>query len=329
MTKQCYLRGFGAYAPEKVLTNFDLEKIVETSDEWIKTRTGIQERHVVSDGECTSDLVTGAARAALRDAALTPEDLSHIVVATCTPDAFCPNTACVVEDKLGIKGLLAMDMSAACSGFIYGLQVARGLACITENPNILLSGGETMTSRVNWADRNTCVLFGDGAGAVILSDKPGPGSAELVDIELSSDGALRDLLTITGAGSSMPYSLGQPVPEEHFVMMQGREVFKHAVRSMTGISETLLERNGMTSADVDLLIPHQANMRIIEAVGKKLDIPTEKVFVNLHKYGNTSAASIPIALADARAQGVLQPGMTVLLTTFGGGFTWGSALLKF
>ncbi len=329
MTKQCYLRGFGSFAPPKVLTNDDLATFVETSDEWIKTRTGIEQRHIVDPGQCTSDLVTEAAKAALNDASLAVADLTHILVATFTPDAYCPNTACVVEDKLGTKGLMAMDMSAACSGFVYGLQVARGLVSISDNATILLSGAETMSSRTNWKDRNTCVLFGDAAGAVVISPTPGPNCAELIDVEVSSDGALRDLLTVTGGGSSMPYTLDQPVPAEHFVMMQGREVFKHAVRSMTSVCETLLERNGLTNADIDLLIPHQANMRIIDAVGKKLDMPEGKVFVNLQKYGNTSAASIPLALADARAQGAIKPGMTVLLTTFGGGFTWGSALLKF
>ncbi|GFM37396.1 beta-ketoacyl-ACP synthase III [Desulfovibrio psychrotolerans] len=329
MTKPCYIRGFGSFAPAKLLTNRDLEKIVDTSDEWIISRTGIEQRHVVVEGQCTSDLVAEAARAALADAGMQAQNLSHIIVATCTPDAYCPNTACVVEDKLGVKGLMALDISAACSGFVYGLDVARAMVCCKPDAVVLLSGGETMTSRVNWEDRNTCVLFGDGAGAVVITSEPGPDSAQIVDIELSSDGSLRDLLTITGGGSSMPYTLNQPVPAEHFILMQGREVFKHAVRSMTGVCETVLQRNGLTTADVDLLIPHQANMRIVEAVGKKLELPAENVFVNLHKYGNTSAASIPLALADARAQGRIRPGMNVLLTTFGGGFTWGSALLKF
>ncbi|UZP67762.1 ketoacyl-ACP synthase III [Desulfovibrio mangrovi] len=329
MTKHCYIHGFGSFAPAKVLTNHDLEKFVDTNDEWIRTRTGIEERHVVEEGQCTSDLVTEAAKVALADAGIGAEALTHILVATCTPDAYCPNTACVVEDKLGIKGAMALDMNAACSGFVYGLQVACGLTAVSEDTTILLSGGETLTTRLNWEDRNTCVLFGDAAGAVVISAKQTPGSAKVVDIELSSDGSLRDLLTIAGGGSSVPYKLNQPVPAEHFVMMQGREVFKHAVRSMAGICETLLTRNGMTASDVDLLIPHQANIRIIEAVGKKLEIESEKVFVNLNKFGNTSAASIPLALADAKRQGLLKPGMRVLLTTFGGGFTWGSALLEF
>jgi 3-oxoacyl-[acyl-carrier-protein] synthase-3 len=329
MTKHCYIHGFGSFAPAKVLTNFDLEKFVDTNDEWIRTRTGIEQRHVVDEGQCTSDLVTEAAKGALADAGMQADALTHILVATCTPDAYCPNTACVVEDKLGIKGAMALDINAACSGFVYGLQVACGLTSACDNATILLSGGETLTSRVNWEDRNTCVLFGDAAGAVVVSGTQKPGSAKVVDIELSSDGSLRDLLTIAGGGSSIPYKLNQPVPAEHFVTMQGREVFKHAVRSMTSICETLLARNGMSTNDVDMLIPHQANMRIIEAVGKKLDIAPEKVFVNLNKFGNTSAASIPLALADAKSQGLIKPGMRVLLTTFGGGFTWGSALLEF
>ncbi len=329
MTQHYFIRGFGSHVPAKTLSNHDLEKIVDTSDEWIKSRTGIELRHVTEPGQTTSDLAAQAARNALADAAMEPEALSHILVATCTPDTYCPNTACIVEDKLGVRGLMALDLNAACSGFVYGLSVARGLAATHEDATILLAGAEVMTSRTNWEDRNTCVLFGDGAGAVVISRTPGPGSAELVDIELSSDGSLRDLLTIAGGGSAVPYTLHQPVPAEHFVIMQGREVFKHAVRSMASVCETVLERNGMTAADVDMLIPHQANMRIIEAVGKKLDVPVERVFVNLPTHGNTSAASIPLALADARQQGAVRPGMNVLLTTFGGGFTWGAALLRF
>lgn len=328
MKKQCYIRGFGAFVPEKVLTNFDLETMVDTSDEWIRTRTGIEQRHIVAEGQATSDLTAQAAEAALADAKMNREELSHILVATCTPDAYCPNTACITEDKLGLKGRMALDISAACSGFLYGLKLASSLAQTEENANILLCGGETMSSRTNWEDRNTCVLFGDGAGAVVLSATPTDDSTTVVDIELSSDGSLCELLTIRGGGSSLPYKVGQQVPEEHFIMMQGREVFKHAVRSMVGVCNTLIERNDLSPDDIDILIPHQANMRIIEAVGKKLTIPSERVFVNVDKVGNTSAASIPIALGQAKAAGTLEPGKNILLTTFGGGFTWGAALLR-
>jgi len=328
MKKHCYIRGFGAYVPEKVLTNFDLEKMVDTSDEWIRTRTGIEQRHIVAEGQTASDLAANAAEAALADAKMNREELSHILVATCTPDAFCPNTACIAEDKLGLKGLMAFDLSAACSGFLYGLKLASSLAQTEENANILLSGSECMSSRINWEDRNTCVLFGDGAGAVVVSATHSEDATTLVDIELSSDGSLCDLLTIRGGGSSLPYTVGQSVPPEHFIMMQGREVFKHAVRSMVGVCNTLLERNGLSPDDIDILIPHQANMRIIEAVGKKLTIDNDRVYVNVNKVGNTSAASIPIALGQAKADGTLEPGKNVLLTTFGGGFTWGAALLR-
>lgn len=328
MTK-CYLRGFGSYAPDKVLTNADLEKMVDTTDEWIRTRTGIRERHIAAEGQATSDLAVKASEATLSDAGLERSELTHILTATCTPDAFCPNTACLVEHKLGLKGLMAFDISAACSGFLYGLQIARSFIAADSHATVLVSGAETMSSRVNWKDRNTCVLFGDGAGATIVSAKADEGAAELVDIELSSDGSLADLLVIQGGGSSMPYQEGSTVPAEHFVVMQGREVFKHAVRSMTSVCETILQRNGMDTSEVDMLIPHQANVRIIEAVGKKLNIPAEKVFINVDKYGNTSAASIALALADARSQGMLKKDMKVLLTTFGGGFTWGSVLLQF
>ena len=328
MKKQCYIRGFGAFVPEKVLTNFDLEQMVDTSDEWIRTRTGIEQRHVVSEGQATSDLTTQAAKVALADAKMNREEISHILVATCTPDAYCPNTACITEDKLGLKGLMAFDLSAACSGFLYGLRLATSLAQTEEDANILLCGGETMSSRINWEDRNTCVLFGDGAGAVVVSATPSEDSTTIVDTELSSDGSLCDLLTIKGGGSSSPYTVGQAVPEEHFVMMQGREVFKHAVRSMVGVCRTLLERNNLAPEDIDILIPHQANIRIIEAVGKKLTIDSERVYINVDKVGNTSAASIPIALGQAKAAGILEPGKNILLTTFGGGFTWGAALLR-
>lgn len=330
MTSPSLLRGFGAYAPERILTNADIESMVETTDEWITTRTGIRQRHVVAPGQTTSDLAVEAARAALADAALDTADITHVLVATCTPDASCPNTACIVARKLGMTGVMALDCNAACSGFLYGLELAQGIVAARPASRVLLVAAEALSLRCNWKDRTTCVLFGDGAGATVVTADVDTtqGTAVLEDSIVTSDGSLGDLLTI-GGGTANPYAIGDSVGEEYFVRMQGRDVFKHAVRSMTQVCNDLLARNGFTTEDVDLVIPHQANLRIIEAVGDRLGFASEKVFVNVHDFGNTSAASIPLALADARAQGRIRPGMRVLLTTFGGGFTWGAALLRF
>lgn len=335
MTTQCYILGLGSYAPTKNLSNADLEQLVDTNDEWITSRTGIKNRHIAAENEVTSDLGVFAARQALSYAQMTAEELTHIIVATCTPDALCPNTACRIEEKLGISGIMAMDVNAACSGFLYALQTARGIVALTPSAKVLVVAAEILSRRVNWTDRSTCVLFGDAAGAVIVSGEKGNADAsqqeaplEILDCQLGSDGSLGDLLRISGGGSGTAYKAGDVVGDEYFVRMEGREIFKHAVRSMVKISEEVLQAANMTNHDVDVLVPHQANLRIIEAVGKKLDIPTERVFVNLEEYGNTSAASVPLALANAHEAGVLKKGNTVLITSFGGGFTWGAALLR-
>jgi 3-oxoacyl-[acyl-carrier-protein] synthase-3 len=327
MKTEAQICGLGFFVPDKVLTNDDLEKLVETSDEWITTRTGIKKRHIV-EGEACSDLALVAARNALRDAALTPRDLTHIVLATFTPDCYIPNAASVLQKKLGIKDIPCCDVNAACTGFIYALDLARGLCALHSKAKILVVASEVVTSRVNFNDRSTCVLFGDGAGAAILSSTTADG-AVIEDIILKADGSLGELLTVKGGGSAYPLKFGQQTDENFFVQMQGRAVFKHAVRSMTNIAYEILEKNNLSVEDVDLLIPHQANNRIIEAVAKKLGISPEKVFVNVQNYGNTSAASVPIALAEAREKGRISPGDRVLLVAFGGGFTWGAALLKF
>ncbi|MFV0421447.1 beta-ketoacyl-ACP synthase III [Oleidesulfovibrio sp.] len=329
MTTKSYILGFGSYAPERILTNTDLESLVDTTDEWITTRTGIKQRHMAAEGETTSDLGAKAAMNALASAGLAAKDLTHILVATCTPDAMCPSTACLIERKLGVSGLMAVDLNAACSGFLYALNLAQGIVAMNADAKVLVVAAEVLTRRLNWNDRSTCVLFGDGAGAAIVSARPNEGrTVEIADCLLSSDGALGDLLLISGGGTSIPYKHGDSVGDEFFVRMEGREIFKHAVRSMARVCEELLTRNGIKREDVDMLLPHQANLRIIEAVGKKLDIPAEKVFVNLQEYGNTSAASVPLALADADSKNMLPAGRTILLTTFGGGFTWGAALLR-
>jgi 3-oxoacyl-[acyl-carrier-protein] synthase-3 len=327
------IRGFGCSVPDRIVANDELARRINTSDEWIVSRTGIRERRIVAPGQTGTDLALAAAQSALARADCRAADITHIFYATCTPDACCPTAACILADKLGIKGSMAFDLNAACCGFVYGMELARN-ACIA-NPaaRVLLVASETLSHRCNWEDRSTCVLFGDGAGAVVIDTEtereatagaPLRGAA-IQDVLLSSDGSLGDLLRFGDAF----YSLGQPVGEEYFVHMQGREVFKHAVRSMSAICDDLLLRNGLAPEDIDVLVPHQANMRIIEAVRARLDAPLEKVFINVDKYGNTSAASIPLALADAVDNNFIRPGMNVLLATFGGGFTWGAALLRF
>lgn len=328
MSTFSHIRGLGFHVPERCYTNTDLEKIVDTNDEWITTRTGIRQRHVVENETCL-DLAYESSAKALAAAGMAADELTHIIVATFTGDMPIPATACMLMERLGIRNKAAMDLSAACSGFVYALEVARALINLDPQAKILVCGAEVVTSRVNWEDRSTCVLFGDGAGAAVLTagneDEPG----RIIDTIISADGGPGINLTVKGSGSAHPYKAEDSVGEEYFIQMQGREIYKHAVRSMTAISNEILDRHGFTSADVDVLLPHQANLRIIEAVGKKLDVPREKVFVNVDRFGNTSAASIPIALADARENGFIKDGDLVLLATFGGGLTWGSSLIRF
>ncbi len=327
------ISGFGAHVPPNIVTNADLAERVDTSDEWITTRTGIAERRTASPGTAGSDLALKASLAALARAGRTAAEIDRIIYCGCTPDGACPPSACILGDKLGLTTVAGFDLNAACSGFLYGLFVARGMLQFEPATRILLAASEVLSHRCNWEDRSTCVLFGDGAGACLVTagDVEPAGAApaaELIDVRICGDVGLGKLLEI-GGGSAHPYALGQAVGPEYFISMQGREVFKHAVRSMSAACREILEANHLTPADVDVLVPHQANLRIIEAVGARLEVPQEKVFVNVHKYGNTSAASIPIALAEALDVGVIAPGKTVLLVTFGGGFTWSAALLRF
>ena len=324
------IEGFGRHVPERVLTNAELETMVDTSDEWITTRTGIKERRIAAPGETASDLALRASQNALADAGRDAKELTHIFFATFTPDFICPPAACVLEDKLGLQHLACMDIGAACSGFLYAIESAMGAVALRPESLVLVTASEITTSRTNWADRSTCVLFGDGAGSIILSGRePKPGQAIVQDILLKSDGTLGPLLTVKGGGSAHPYKLGDTVSENHFVEMIGPEIYKNAVRSMCQVCEEVMERNGITVDDVDLFIPHQANLRIIEGVGKRLRFPDSKVMITVDRYGNTAASSAPIALADAKTEGRIKPGSLVLVTTFGGGFTWGAALLKF
>ncbi|MBQ3171538.1 MAG: beta-ketoacyl-ACP synthase 3, partial [Mailhella sp.] len=313
--------------------NADLEKMVETSDEWITARTGIKERHILDENANGSDLGAEAARAALAEAGLAPEDVTHIFAATCTPDHLSPSTSCIIAGKLGISAtsgrmgrVMCMDFNAACTGFVYGLELARATLCLHPEAVILLVSAEALSRRTNFGDRSTCVLFGDAAGAVVLRSSCEKPLWNVADVSCASDGALRDLIQI-GGGTASHIEVGSTVGPEWFVTMQGMAVFKHAVRNMAEESQKLLERNGMGFEDVDLFIPHQANLRIIKAVGERLGLGEDKVFANVQNYGNTSAATLPVALADARKAGRLAPGMKVLLTSFGSGMTWGSALL--
>ncbi len=319
--------GTGSYAPPKVLTNADLEKLVETSDEWIRTRTGIAERRIATEAEATSDLAYQASLHALEAAGVDPADLDLILVATITPDMFFPSTACLLQERLQARRAGALDISAACSGFIYGLAVADGLLRLGTLRTVLLIGAETLTKIVNWKDRNTCVLFGDGAGAVVL--KAEEGERGILSAHLFADGARGPQLMMPGGGSRHP--LSQRVLEEGLCtirMANGNEVFKSAVRAMEDAALTALKHNHLDVGDLSLVVPHQANLRIIKAVGQRLNLPEEKLCVNVERYGNTSAASIPLALDEAVRAGRVKPGDLVLLCAFGGGLTWGSALIR-
>ena len=321
--------GTGSYMPEKVLTNDDLSKIVDTSDDWITSRTGIRERRIAADGQATSDLATEAARRALAAAGLQPGDVQLIVVATVTPDMFFPSTACIVQRKLGAANAVCFDISAACSGFLYALQVARHFLNAGSHQTALVIGAEKLSSLVNWQDRNTCVLFGDGAGAVVLrraeeADAPG----RVLSTVMGSDGNLVDLLKVPGGGSACPITPENAASRPNTIHMEGRETFKHAVTRMCQASEQALAMAGLKKEDITLVIPHQANARIITAIADRLGLPPEKTFINLDKYGNTSAATIPVALDEANRQGRLKRGNIVLLVAFGGGFTWASSVLR-
>ena len=319
--------GLGKYVPETVLTNADLSRMVDTSDEWIASRTGIHERRIAAEGETCSDLALEASKAALADAGIDARELTHILVATFTADSPIPSAACLLQEKLGLSGLVAMDLAAACSGFLYALETARAIIALHPESKVLVVASEIVSSRTDWTDRSTCVLFGDGAGAAVVTAGDGPGLIQ--DVLLMSDGALGRLLTVKGGGSGWPYAPGATIRRDFFVEMEGREVYKHAVRNMAEVAGDILARHGLGIADVDVLLPHQANMRIIEAVGKKVGIPREKVYANVGRYGNTSAASVPLALTEAREEGLIAPDTLTLVLTFGGGFTWGASLLRF
>lgn len=318
------IAGVGGYLPEKVLTNLDLEKMVETSDAWIQERTGIRSRHIAADDQTTSTLATKAAEEALKNAGISGEDLDLIILATTTPDDTTPATAMRVQAGVGAVNAFAFDVQAACSGFMYALSVADKFIKTGSVKNALVIGAETLSRIVDWTDRNTCVLFGDGAGAVILQAKEiGEDSTDtegVLDVVLHSDGRLRDLLTTTG-GVSRTQTAG-------FVHMEGREVFRHAVTNLSNVAQEVIDRVGVTLSDIDYLVPHQANIRIIEGTAKKLDMDLDKVIITLPEQGNTSAASIPLALYEGVKSQKLKKGHLVLLDAMGAGFTWAGALIR-
>jgi 3-oxoacyl-[acyl-carrier-protein] synthase-3 len=317
------ITGTGGYLPEKVLSNADLEKMVDTSDEWITDRTGIKKRHIVVEGETTCDLAEKAARLAIEAADIDISTIDMIIVATTTPDRVFPSTACLLQERLGIHGCPAFDIQAVCTGFIYALSVADKFIKSGSNKRVLVVGAETMSRVTDWTDRSTCVLFGDGAGAVILEASEEAG---ILSTHIHADGEYKELLTVH-AGVSQGYD--KIVNGTAYMTMQGNEVFKMAVNTLGRIVDETLEHNKMEKSDVDWLVPHQANIRIINATARKLKMPMDKVIVTVDEHGNTSAASVPLALNVAVRDGRIQRGNTVLLEAFGGGFTWGSVLMKF
>jgi 3-oxoacyl-[acyl-carrier-protein] synthase III len=324
--RRACITGTGSYVPEKVLTNFDLEKFLDTSDEWIVSRTGIRERRVAADGEFTSDLATNAARKALEVAGVAPDEIDFIVVGTITGDFPWPATACLVQSNLGATKAFAMDVSAACSGFVYALDSAVSRIESGRSQKALVIGAEILTRIIDWQDRNTCVLFGDGAGAVVLEATE--EDRGVLSTHLHSDGSYWELLYQPGFGSRHPATDDGLKTRLPYLKMQGNEVFKIAVRSLSDVALEALEANGLKAADVDLFIPHQANRRILDATAKRLGLADEQVYINVDRFGNTSGASIPIALDEANRAGLLKKGDLVLLDAFGGGFTWGSALVR-
>ena len=318
------IAGTGSYLPEKVLTNADLEKMVETNDEWIVSRSGIRERHIAADGETTGDLAFHAASRALEAAGLDAADVELIVVGTTTPDLVFPSTACLIQHRLGANGCPAFDVNAACSGFIYALSVADQFIRTGQVKNALVVGAETLSRMVDWSDRGTCVLFGDGAGAVVLK---ADAEAGIISTHMHADGGKRDLL-YNPVGVSVGFDAELPNCGVK-VMMAGSDVFKYAVKALDSVVDETLAANGLDKTDLDWLIPHQANLRIIEATAKRLQMPMDRVVVTVDRTGNTSAGSVPLALDEAVRSGRVQRGQLLLLEAFGGGFTWGSALIRY
>lgn len=321
--------GIGSYLPEKILSNTDLEKMVDTNDQWIKERTGIERRHIAANGEYTSDLCLKATERALQDAQLKVTDLDLILIATSTPDQVMPNTATVLQYKLGVSGIPCLDVSAACSGFIYALSVADQFIKTGMYKNVLVVGAEILHRMVNYKDRETCILFGDGAGAWVLSQTPYDSKDGLFSTHLRANGEVGDLFVLPAGGSKIPFTQEVLDKNQHFVIMKGREIFRHAVRTLTECCQLALKTNHLQSDQVDWVVPHQANVRILDSVAEHFEIPKEKVIVSLKETGNTSAASIPLAFDMAVKEGKIKRGQMILLAAFGAGLTSGSALMRY
>jgi 3-oxoacyl-[acyl-carrier-protein] synthase III len=324
--RTCSIAGVGSYVPARVLTNADLEKMVETSDDWITTRTGIKERHIAAENEFTSDMAAEAARRAMQMAGITADQIDLIIVATITPDMVFPSTAALVQHKLGANRAAAFDLEAACSGFIYALEVGQQFITSQTYDTVLVIGAEKLSSIVDWQDRNTCVLFGDGAGAAILRNRP--GAHGLLTAVMGADGGKSELLYMPGGGSRCPASRNSVDARLHFLRMEGKETFKHAVQAMLSAGNEVMRRCEIDITKIKCVIPHQANRRIIDAVGERLGATPEQVFINLDRFGNTSAASVAIALDQAVHSGKIQRGDLILIVVFGAGLTWGAAVIE-
>ena len=327
-TFRAVVAGTGAYLPEKILTNQDLEKSLDTSDAWITERTGIRERRIAAEEESSSSMAAKAGKQALEDGGISPEDVDMIIVCTSSPDVLFPSTACFVQNELQAFGSAAYDISAVCSGFIFGLSVAEQYLKTGRYEHILLIGSEVNSRIVDWSDRSTCILFGDGAGALLLKRVEQKKSLGILSTHIYSDGSLSDLICVPGGIGRTGINKQDMVDKKYFIKMAGNATFKVAVKRMTEVIQEALEFNGLSIEEVDLLIPHQANERIISAVAERLKYPMEKVLMNIHKYGNTSAASIPIGINEAWRDGRIQPGETSVLGAVGAGLTWGSAVIK-
>ncbi|MDA3808421.1 MAG: ketoacyl-ACP synthase III [Thiomicrorhabdus sp.] len=325
MSSKNYSRiiGTGGYLPEKILTNADLEKIVETNDEWIRERTGIEQRHIAAEGQTTCDLAEQATLRALEMAGIDASTIDLIIVATTTPDKIFPSTACLLQSRLKVHGCPAFDVQAVCSGFVYGLSVADQFIKTGMAKRVLVVGAETLSRITDWSDRNTCVLFGDGAGAVILESS---AEAGILSTHIHADGQYEELLHVPSGPSKLPSS---DAVAERSMQMKGNEVFKMAVNTLSRIAKETLDANGLQKEDIDWLVPHQANLRIIKGTAKKLKLTDEQTVITVHKHANTSSASVPLALDEAIRDGRIQRGQLLLLEAFGGGFTWGSALIRY
>jgi 3-oxoacyl-[acyl-carrier-protein] synthase-3 len=327
--KKIGIKGTGSCIPDRIVPNAYFEKVIDTTDEWIVTRTGIQARRMIEPGQALTDLATPASESALEMAGLSPEKLDIIIVGTSTADMVSPSAACIIQHRLGAKNAVAFDVNAACPGFIYGLAVAQKFMQDGSHRHVLVVGGEIVSNRIDYKDRSTCVLFGDGAGAVVLGHSNGDRDGEILATQIYSDGDLWELLYVPGGGSRIPSSYQMLDKGLQYIKMQGNEVFKYAIRTMADAARKIMESKKITSEEIDWFIPHQANIRIMEEVAKRLEIPMDKVIVTVHKYGNTSAASIPTALDESIRSGKVQRGDLILTNSFGAGFTWGAALFRY